>query len=73
LKEDDLLEMKARGLIPENAISGWKCCYGYEFPMEDRTETMVFWSFYEKGFGLPVGNLHYYGLEAMHLKPNSIA
>ncbi|RLN06925.1 hypothetical protein C2845_PM11G04180 [Panicum miliaceum] len=38
---------------------------------------VVFRSFYEKGFGLPLGAffrglLHYYGLEAMHLKPNSI-
>ncbi|RLM75308.1 hypothetical protein C2845_PM15G00310 [Panicum miliaceum] len=39
---------------------------------------VVFQSFYEKGFGLPSGAffrglLHYYRLEAMHLKPISIA
>jgi hypothetical protein len=38
---------------------------------------VVFRSIYEKGFGLPAGSffcglLHYYGLEATHLKPNSI-
>jgi hypothetical protein len=64
--------MKARGLLSERAISRWKCCHGQEFPMEDRTEMVVFWSFYEKGFGLPArsffcGLLHYYGLEATHL------
>ncbi|RLN03423.1 retrotransposon protein, putative, Ty3-gypsy subclass [Panicum miliaceum] len=53
------------------------CCIGEAFPTEDRTETVVFWSFYEKGFGLPSGALfrgllHYCGLEATHLKPNSI-
>jgi hypothetical protein len=69
--------MKARGLIPEKAIYGWKCCYGQEFPTEDRTETVVLQSFYEKGFDLPTGAffrrlLYYYWLEAMHLKPNSI-
>jgi hypothetical protein len=76
--EDDLLEMEARGLIPERAISRWKCCHGQEFPTEDQTETVVFRSFYKKGFGLPAGSfsgrlLHYYGLEAAHLNHNSIA
>ena len=46
--------------------------------MEDRTETVVFRSFYEKGLALPVGAFFYglfffYGLEVTHLKPNSIA
>ena len=47
-------------------------------PTEDRTETVVFRSFYEKGFMLPVGAffrrlLFFYGLEVTHLKPYSIA
>ena len=38
----------------------------------------MFKSFYEKGFALPAGAffrglLHLYGLEVMHVKPNSIA
>ena len=46
--------------------------------MEHRTETVIFRSFYEKGFALPVGAffrglLFFYGLEVTHLKPNSIA
>jgi len=44
-----------RGVLPEKQISGWKCCYSKEFPMEDRTEIVVFRSFYEKGFALPAG------------------
>lgn len=45
--------------------------------MEDRAEMLVFRSFYEKGFALLTGAffcglLHYHGLEATHLKPNSI-
>jgi hypothetical protein len=77
LTEEKLEDMEACGLLPEKAISGWKGCYGLEFPSEDRTETIVFRSFYEKGFGLPAGTffrglLHYYGLAAIHLKPNSI-
>ena len=46
--------------------------------MEDQTETVVFRSFYEKGFTLLTraffrGLLFFYGLEVTHLKPNSIA
>jgi len=42
------------------------------------TETVVFKSFYEKGFALPAGAffrglLHFYGRDVTHLMPNSIA
>ncbi|RLN28886.1 orf3 [Panicum miliaceum] len=68
----------AQGLLPEKAISEWRSCTGEAFPSEDRNKMVVFRSFYENGFGLPSGAffqglLHYYGLEATHLKPNSIA
>ena len=43
---------------------GVTCCYGEEFPSEDTNQTVVFKSFYEKGFSL---------LEVTQLKPNSIA
>ena len=70
--------MVERGILPEKQISGWRCCYGEEFPSEDTDQTAVFKSFYEKGFALPAGAffrglLHFYGLEVTHLKPNSIA
>ena len=46
--------------------------------MENRTEAVVFRSFYEKGFALPAraffrGLLFFYGLEVTHLKSNLIA
>jgi hypothetical protein len=69
--------MEARGLLLEKVISGWKCYHGQEFPSEDWTQMVIFRSFYEKGFGLPMGAffrglLNYYRLEVIHLKPNSI-
>ncbi|RLN09657.1 putative gypsy-type retrotransposon [Panicum miliaceum] len=78
MTDADIEALVAQGLLLEKAISRWRSCFGEAFPSEDWTETVVFRSFYEKGFGLPSGAffwglLHYYGLEAMHLKPNSIA
>ena len=52
------------GILPEKQISRCRCCYGEEFPSEDTNQTVVFKSFYEKGFSL---------LEVTLLKPNSIA
>ena len=65
-------------ILSEKQISGWRCCYGEEFPSEDTNQTVVFKSFYEKGFALPTGAFfrglhHFYGLEVTNLKPNSIA
>ena len=44
-----------RGLLPKKQISGWRFCYGEEFPSEDMNQAVVFKSFYEKGFALPAG------------------
>lgn len=68
----------AQGLLLQKAISRWKSYASEVCPTEDLTETVAFLSFYKKGFGLPIGSffrglLHYYELEATHIKPNSIA
>ncbi|RLN29221.1 orf3 [Panicum miliaceum] len=77
MTDADIEALVVQVLLSEKAISGWRSCFGEAFPFEDRTKTVVFWSFYEKGFGLPSGAffrglLHNCGLEATHHKPNSI-
>jgi hypothetical protein len=48
-----------------------------QLPSEDVKEQVIFASFLERGFNLPAGDfsrvlLYYYGLELVHLVPNSI-
>jgi hypothetical protein len=55
----------------------WRAAAREQFPSEDIKEQVVFASFFEHGFNLPVGNffrglLYYYQLELVHLVPNSI-
>jgi hypothetical protein len=50
---------------------------GEQFPTEDVKEQVVYASFFECSFMIPVGDffrglLYYYKLEAVHLVPNSI-
>jgi hypothetical protein len=67
-----------RGLLRPKAEVEWKAAAGEEFPTEDVKEQVVFVSFFERGFNLPVGDffrslLYYYKLELVHLVPNSIS
>ena len=52
LQESDIQDLVERGMLPEKQISGWRCCYGEDFPSEDTNQAVVFKSFYEKGFAL---------------------
>jgi hypothetical protein len=66
-----------RGLLWPKAEVEWKAVVGEHFPTEDVKEQVVFASFFERGFNLPVGDffrglLYYYKLELVHLVPNSI-
>jgi hypothetical protein len=66
-----------RGLLWSKAEVEWKAVAVEEFPIEDVNEQIIFASFFEHGFNLPVGDffcglLYYYKLELAHLVPNSI-
>jgi hypothetical protein len=65
-----------RDLLRPKAEVEWRAAAGEQFPSEDVKEQVVFASF-ECGFNLPAGDffrglLYYYGLELVHLVPNSI-
>jgi hypothetical protein len=64
-------------LLQSKAEVEWKAVVGEEFPTEDVKEQVVFVSYFEHDFNLPVGDffrglLYYYKLELVHLVPNSI-
>jgi hypothetical protein len=66
-----------RGLLRLKAEVECKVVVGEEIPTEDVKEQVVFASYFEHGFNLPVGDffcglLYYYKLELAHLVPNSI-
>jgi hypothetical protein len=65
------------GLLQPKEKVEWRAAAGEQFPCEDVKEQVVFASFFERGFNLPVGDffrglLYYYQLELVHLVPNSI-
>ena len=35
LQESNIQDLIERSLLPEKQVSGWRCCYGEEFPSED--------------------------------------
>jgi hypothetical protein len=66
-----------RGLLRPKEEVEWRATAGEQFPTEDVNEQVVFASFFEHGFNLPMGDffhglLYYYKLELVHLVPNSI-
>jgi hypothetical protein len=66
-----------RRLLRPKVEVGCRAAAGEQFLSEDVKEHVVFASFFERGFNLPVGDffrglLYYYQLELVHLVPNSI-
>jgi hypothetical protein len=66
-----------RGPLRPKAEVEWRAASGEEFPSEDVKEQVVFASFFERSFNLPMGDffrglLYYYRLELVYLVPNSV-
>jgi hypothetical protein len=77
MTEAKIQALVSQGLLRSKREVEWRAADGEEFPSEDVKEQVVFASFFERGFNLPVGDffrgmLYYYRLELVHLVPNSI-
>jgi hypothetical protein len=77
MTEDKIQSLVDHGLLRLKAEVEWKAAVGEEFPTKDVKEQVVFTSYFDRGFNLPVGDffrdlLYDYKLELVHLVPNSI-
>jgi hypothetical protein len=77
MTETKIQALVKRGLLRPKEKVEWRAAVGEQFPSEDVKEQVVFVSFFERGFNLPMGDffcglLYYYQLELVHLVPNSI-
>jgi hypothetical protein len=77
MTEAEIQALVARGLLRPKEEVEWRAAAGEKFSSEDVKEQVVFASFFERGFNLPVGDffhglLYNYQLELVHLVPNSI-
>jgi hypothetical protein len=77
MTETKIQALVTRGLLRPKEEVEWRVAAGEQFPTEDVKEQVVFASFFECGFNLPVGDffrgvLYNYQLELVHLVPNSI-
>jgi hypothetical protein len=66
-----------RGLLRPKVEVEWRAAAGEQFPTGDVKEQVIFASFFEHGFNLPVGDffrglLYYYKLELVHLVPTPL-
>ena len=77
VKEKDLLRMVADKVLPGKSLIRWRATDGELFATANTGELVVFEPFFYRGFSLPTnkffwGLLHFYGIELVHLNPNSI-
>src|SRR5438128_5770013 len=77
MTERDLERMVTDLVLPEKTLIGWHAADGELFPTANNSELVVFEPFFYRGFSLPTnkffrGLLHFYGIELVHLNPNSI-
>jgi len=49
----NLEEMVVDGILPDQAMAGWRPAAGEQFPNPPDGELVIFEDFYRRGFGLP--------------------
>src|SRR6266540_3758863 len=77
MTEEELEKMVVDLVLPEKDLIGWRAAFSESFPTANTGEIVVFEHFFYQGFALPTnaffrGLLHWYGIELVHLNPNSI-
>jgi hypothetical protein len=78
--QSTMTEAKIQALVDRGLFRAeveWRAAAGEHFLSEGVKEQVVFASFFECSFNVPAGDffrglLYYYGLELVHLVPNSI-
>ena len=77
VKHEDLEKLVEDGLLQPQAVAGWRADPGMAWPFNETDEIVMFTPIYECRFATPAhdflrGLLFFYGLELIHLDPNSI-
>jgi hypothetical protein len=75
--ENEISKLVANHFLPDHAVLQWCPVAGEDIPTPNTNEIVVFASFFQRGFGLPVydfqcGLLDHYQIERVHLNPISI-
>ena len=77
IRHEDLEKLLEDGLLQPQAVAGWRADPGMAWLFNEIDDIVVFTPFYERGFAMPAhiflrSLLFFYGLELIHLDPNSI-
>jgi hypothetical protein len=75
--ESKIPKLVVSHLLPDREVLQWRPAIGEDIPTPNTNEIMVFTSFFQHGFGLPVCDflrnlLDHYQIELVHLNPYSI-
>jgi hypothetical protein len=75
--EGEIRKLTVNYFLPDHEVLQWCPAIGEDIPTLNTNEIVVFTSFFQCGFGLPVYDflhnlLDHYQIELVHLNPNSI-
>jgi hypothetical protein len=75
--ESEIHKLVAISFLPDCVVLQWRPAVGEDIPTPNTNEIVVFFSFFQSGFGLPAYDflhklLQHYQIELVHLNPNSI-